>query len=371
MKIAMIGIRGIPASYSGFETAAEELSAGLAERGHEVTVYNRTKDISYGWPRYRGAQLVRLPTWRSKHLSTIVHSFLATMHVVTTRAEIVHYYGAGPGALSWLARLFGKKTVCSVDGLDWSRRKWGAFARTYLRASEALVTKTSDAVITDSPVGEVYYREKYGLETSMIAYGAKVQRQEGTARLTQYGLEPRRYILFVGRLVPEKNVHHLIEAFERLETDMKLVIVGDDPFEKEYVDSLKSHAGPRIVVTGYLSGEGCAELQSNAYVFVLPAEVGGRSPVLLEAMGFGNCVVVSDTPSNLEAIGEAGVSYSVQEGADDLAIKLDHLIAHPELVAEYREKAQQHAARHYVWDEVVAQHERLYGRLLAVNAPAQ
>jgi glycosyltransferase involved in cell wall biosynthesis len=365
MKIAFLGIRGIPASYSGFETAAEELSTRLVERGHEVTVYNRSQDIPYRANQFKRVRLVRIPTWHSKHLATIVHTFLSTLHILTTRTQVVHYFGTGPGALSILPRIFGKKTVCSVDGMDWSRQKWGGFASSYLRRSEAIVTKVAHAVVTDSAVGEEYYRQKYGLQTAMIAYGANTQRHDGAPWLEQYGLEPRKYFLFVGRLVPEKNAHLLIEAFEALDTDMKLVIVGDDPWGKEYVDSLHSQAGDRVVFTGYLYGDGCAALQSNAYAFVLPQGVGGTPPVLLEAMGYGNCVLVSDTPNHIETIDGAGVSFDLSLGVEALRERLAWLIANTDVVEDYRRRAAERVATTYRWDEVVEAHEALYERLLA------
>jgi len=364
VNIAFMGIRGVPASYSGFETAAEEIATRLAQRGHSVTVYNRSQDIPYRSADYRGVRLVRLPTWHSKHLATIVHTFLATLHVLMSRAEVVHYFGAGPGALSIIARLFGKKTVCSVDGLDWSRQKWGGFAQGYLRSSEAVVTKVAHAVVTDSAVGKDYYTQKYGLKTEMIAYGATAQRHDGSPWLEQFGLEPRRYLLFVGRLVPEKNPHLLIEAFNALDTNMKLVIVGDDPWGKEYVDSLKARGNSRVVFTGYLYGEGCAALQSNAYLFGLPQAVGGTPPVLLEAMGYSNCVVVSDTPSHLETIGDAGVSFDLQGGAEALRQRLAWLIENPTVVEAFRQRAAERVAARYQWEQVVDAHEDLYARLL-------
>jgi len=365
VKIAFVGIRGIPAAYSGFETAAEELSTRLVQRGHEVTVYNRSQDIPYRAPSYRGVKLVRIPTWHSKHLATIVHTFLSTLHILTTRAQVVHYFGAGPGALSIIARLLGKKTVCSVDGLDWSRQKWGGIASSYLRSSEAVVTKVAHAVVTDSAVGEEYYRKKYGLQTSMIAYGANTHRHNGSPWLEKFGLKQRKYFLFVGRLVPEKNAHVLIEAFEALDTDMSLVIVGDDPWGREYVESLQKSGGPRVIFTGYLYGEGCAALQSNAYAFVLPQAVGGTPPVLLEAMGYGNCVLVSDTPSHLETIGDAGVSFDLSQVETDLRAKLAWLIEHPDVVEDYRRRAVERVASTYRWDQVVEAHEELYERLVA------
>lgn len=364
MRIAILGIRGLPASYAGFETAAEEITTRLAERGHEVTVYNRSQDIAYRSPSYKGVRLVRIPTWHSKHFATMVHTFLSTLHALTTKAEVVHYFGGPPGALSFIARLFGKKTVCSVDGLDWSRDKWGKFAQGYLRVSESIVIRAAHAIVTDSAVGEQYYREKYGLQTSMIAYGGKTDRLEGAAWLEKFGLEPRRYILSVGRLVPDKNVHHLISAFEQVDTDMKLVIVGDDLWSKDYIESLKRMAGPRVVFTGYLYGEGCAALQSNAYLFALPQMVGGTPPVLLEAMGYGNCVLVSDTPFHMETIGEAGVSFDLEQGDADLTQKLERLIHDPKAVDDYRRLAVERVVSRYQWDQVVDAHEQLYARLL-------
>jgi glycosyltransferase involved in cell wall biosynthesis len=364
MKVAMIGTRGIPARYGGFETAAEQVGTRLVRRGHDVVVYNRSGVNPYAGQAYRGVDLVRLPTWNRKHFATIVHSFLSTIHAMRSDVDVVHYYTAGAGALSFIPKLFGKRTVCSVDGLDWNRRKWGRAASAYLKFSERVVSKLVDEVITDTPVMEQYYQQQYGRQTAMIAYGAPTERIEDLQWLQRFGLEPRRYILFVGRLVPEKNAHVLIEAFEALDTDMKLVIVGDDPFGHDYVDSLKERAGARVVFTGYLYGEGCAALQSNAYVFVLPAEVGGTPPVLLEAMGYGNCVLVSDLPSHLETIGDAGVPYDLEQGVDDLREKLLWLIEKPATVEDYRRRAGQRAAARYQWDDVVDAHEELYTRLV-------
>jgi glycosyltransferase involved in cell wall biosynthesis len=370
MKVAMIGTRGVPARYGGFETAVEQVATRLVQRGHQVVVYNRSGVNPYEEPSYRGVDVVRLPTWNSKHLATIVHSLVSTLHALRTDVDVIHYYTAGAGALAFLSRLFGKQTVCSVDGLDWNRRKWGRAASTYLKLSERVVSRVVDGVITDTPVMEQYYREKYARRTAMITYGAPTERLEDGEWLQRFGLEPRRYVLFVGRLVPEKNAHLLIEAFEALDTGMKLVIVGDDPFGQDYVDSLKQRAGSRVVFTGYLYGDGCAALQSSAYVFVLPAEVGGTPPVLLEAMGYGNCVLVSDMPSHLETIGDAGVAYDLEAGADDLGQKLAWLIGHPETVEDYRHRAAIRVAERYQWDDVVDAHEELYSRLIETRVTA-
>ena len=193
----------------------------------------------------------------------------------------------------------------------------------------------------------------------------------GRKWLERFGLSEREYVLFVGRLVPENNVHVLISAYERIESDKKLVVVGDDPWGKRYVRSLRRTRDPRIIFTGGVYGEGYEELQQNAYLFVLPDEVGGTHPSLVEAMGFGNCVLVNDTASNLEAIADAGFSYSGAEGDRDLERQLDKLLKEPSLVQEYRRKARNHAQRTYRWEDVVAEHERLYQRLLGLEISAE
>jgi glycosyltransferase involved in cell wall biosynthesis len=202
------------------------------------------------------------------------------------------------------------------------------------------------------------------VDSDCITYGIRESRSHGSNLLRQLGLEDREYVLFVGRLVPENNVHHLIRAYERVNTPKKLVIVGDDPWEKDYVRALKATRDPRIVFTGGIYGDGYAQLQQGAYLFVLPDEVGGTHPALVEAMGFGNCALVNDTPSNLEVIQEAGVSYAGREGEADLRNKLQILLDDPQIVNVYRVRAKERASEHYRWEDVVKKHVRLYERLL-------
>jgi glycosyltransferase involved in cell wall biosynthesis len=263
------------------------------------------------------------------------------------------------------------KVVCSVDGTDWQRSKWGAFARWYLRFSERLAILFCHRLIGDSREVVRYYREVYGASASLITYGIRESRSEGLEWLDRFALKPREYVLFVGRLVPENNIHHLIQAFERTNTDKKLVIVGDDPWEKDYVRLLKSTRDPRILFTGGVYGIGYAQLQLNAYAFVLPDEVGGTHPALVEAMGFGNCVLVNDTPSNLEVISNSGFSYRGSEQAEDLQRKLQVLLDNPGLVEEFRLKAERRARANYSWDQVVREHVTLYSNVLAGREAAE
>ncbi len=364
LKIAMIGIKAIPARFGGFETAVDEISRGLVGLGHDVVVYNRAGMSKHPGKYYGGVQLVTLPTLKSKNLSTIVHALLATLHVAFHRVDVVHYFTTGTTVFAPIPRLFGMKVVCSVDGTDWQRGKWGWFARWYLRVSERLATWLCDGLVSDSRAVLRYYRDMYDADSFLVTYGMRDSTCEGQEWLERFGLTSRQYVLFVGRLVPENNIHHLITAFEHTKTDQKLVIVGDDPWEKEYVRALKSTQDPRVVFTGGVYGDGYQQLQRNAYLFVLPDEVGGTHPALVEAMGYGNCTLVNDTPSNVEVIGDAGFSYRGAEGAEDLEKQLQMLIDNVQVVQEFRARASQRALMHYRWEDVVRSHADFYQRVL-------
>jgi glycosyltransferase involved in cell wall biosynthesis len=364
----MIGLKALPPRYGGFETAADEISRRLVALGHEVIVYNRAGLSTYESNDYEGVKLVTLPTINSKNLSSITHALLSTLHVLFHRVDVVQYFTTGTTLFAPLPRLAGMKTVCSVDGTDWQRRKWSRFASFYLRLSEQFAVWFCNALIGDSPEVVRYYRQKYGAKPTLSFYGIRETQTSGKQWLERFRLLPREYVLFVGRLVPENNVHHLIAAFEKTPTDKKLVIVGDDPWGKRHVRSLKSTTDARIIFTGGVYGEGYEQLQQNAYLFVLPDEIGGTHPSLVEAMGFGNCVLVNDTQSNLEAISDAGFSYRGSEGDHDLARLLRKLLDDPVLVAQYRDRAKQHAMANYRWSDVVSEHERLYRRLLGIAA---
>ena len=367
----MLGTRGVPASYSGFETCAEELGARLTARGHEVTVYCRVPHVSYPGSTYRGMRLVKLPTIRSKHFDTIVHALLASLHVCAQRCDVALYFNVGVSPLTWIPRMAGQRVALNVDGLDWKRKKWGPFARAYLRACERWAARCADRVVTDSRRVQQYYRERHGVATTYIAYGAEPVAAPPGAHLARWGLEPRRYVLFVGRLVPENCAHHLVEAFAGLGTDLRCVIVGDAPYSTEYIRALRAAADPRVIFTGYLFGEGYRELTSNAYAFVETAEVGGTHPALLEAMAAGRCVVVNDTPENLETVGDAGFSYEGTMGAVSLRSVLEGLLKDPALAADYGRRALDRVRRYYSWDDVTDRYEQLFRELLDKGAHAR
>jgi glycosyltransferase involved in cell wall biosynthesis len=370
MRVAIIGIKAIPAQFGGFETAVDEISRGLVKCGDHVTVYNRSGMATVRGKSYGGVRLVTLPTIQTKNLSTIVHAFLSSLHAAFTKVDIVHYFTTGTTLFAPLVRITGKKAVCSVDGTDWQRGKWGRLARWYLRLSEKLAVQFCNGLISDSKDVRNYYQKVHGAESCCITYGIRETRAHSSETVERFGLGERDYVLFVGRLVPENNVHQLIRAFEQVTTDKKLVIVGDDPWEREYIRGLKATSDRRIIFTGGIYGDGYAQLQQNAYLFVLPDEVGGTHPALVEAMGFGNCVLVNDTPSNVEVIADAGASYSGTEGVASLRRELQHLVNNPSIVEEYRHRACRRAQENFRWESVVRQHRHFYKSVLESNGSA-
>ncbi|MBU0517778.1 DUF1972 domain-containing protein [bacterium] len=364
MKIAFMGIRGIPASYSGFETFVEQIAKRLVRRGHDVTVYNRSTFVLYRGSEYMGIRLVRLPTLATKHLDSIIHTFFGCLHASFNKYDIVYMCGVGNAPLAFLLRFIRTKVILNVDGADWQRDKWGTFARIYLRICEKIATRSPHVVIADSQVIEKRYRNLFGMETLFIPYGANIRRHEGSDVLERFGLEPRRYVLFVGRMVPENNAHTLIEAFSRVETDLKLAIVGDAPYSDDYKASLKAMAGERVVFTGYLFGEEYQEISSNAYMFVLASGVDGTRPVLLDQMAFSNAVLVRNTPANMEVIGPSGSWFDNSNAEEDLAIKLQYFADHPEEVIALRAAAEERVRKKYSWERVTDRYELLYNLLL-------
>lgn len=364
MKIAMLGTRGVPAAYSGFETAVENIGARLVERGHDVTVYCRAHMVERRDDTYRGMRLVYPPTVRSKHLDTFAHTFVSTLHMaIAARPDVALYFIAGNSPFAGLSRLLGVPSALNVDGLDSQRAKWGRGARRYLRWAERTAPRLASAVITDSRRVQEFYRRGVGAETIYIPYGADMGGADTGESLQRFGLRPRGYVLFVGRLVPENNAHVLIDAFTELATDLKLVVVGDASYADEYRARLMAGTDERVIFTGYLFGEGYRELARNAAVFVVPTEVGGTHPVILEALAAGNAVLVNDHPPNLEAIGDAGASYEGGGGAPALKSALAKLLADPQRIDELRSLAVARASALYSWDTVTEAYEALARKL--------
>ncbi len=368
MKIVILGTRGIPANYSGFETSVEETAWRLTERGHEVYVYCRANNVKIDSLSYRGVNLIILPSITSKYFDTPFHTTLSVFHMLTKKInpDIIQMYGVGNSLWLLPLKLARKPIVAVVDGLDWMRKKWGRFASFFLKLSEHFALWWADEYIVDSRVVIKYYLSNYKKAPLYIPYGSNVSESKLPYNLVQaYGLEPEEYILFVGRLVPEKGVHYLISAFEKVTTDKKLVIVGDNIHGKEYVDRLKSTTDPRIFFLGFVYGEAYKQLNNHAYLYVQPSELEGTSPALLGAMGLGNCVLVSDIPENCETIGNAGLTFKKND-VSDLTFKLQMLVESPLKVKEYKRQAIERVATYYSWDVVTDKYEDLFYQLLGM-----
>src|SRR3954454_7015377 len=369
MKIAILGTRGIPASYSGFETAAEQLAERLTDRGHEVVVYCRPHVVDKRIRTYKGARLVHLPTVRNKYLDTFAHTLLSAIHSAKReKPDVALFFIAGNAPLCMVTRVAGIPTVINIDGLDSDRGKWPALAKAYLRFAERNAPRWADRAITDSHAVADVYEHRYGRRIGVVPYGVEDPGWDGRGTLGQLGLQARRYVLFVGRLEPENNPHLLVEAWARLPlaqtNGMKLVVVGGAPYADDYIRTVMREGDPRVVFPGYVFGRGYWELQRHAYAFVAPTEVGGTHPVILEALAAGNCVLVNDHPPNVETVGEAGVTFSGREGVPSLAAHLERLFDHPEIVEAYRARALERA-QSYSWELVTDAYERLLGDAMA------
>lgn len=363
MKIALLGTRGIPARHSGFETFYEQLAVRLVTRGHEVTVYNRSHFIKDIGKEYNGVKIVSLPSIPTKHLDTITHTFLSTIHSLFSRYDIVYYCIVGNSPLVWIPRIFGMKTLLNVDGEDWAREKWSGFAKWYQKKCEWLAPRTANVIVSDARGIQERYKKLYHVDTVFVPYGANIIRDEGFAALEKWKLQPDQYILYVGRFVPENAIDLLINAFKAVKTDKKLVIVGDAPYADEYRRHLHEIANERVMFTGYAFEADYAQLSSHAYLYVQPSGIDGTRPALLDQMGFGNCVLVRNSKVNMEVIGDCGCFFEKDRPLESLIEKLHYLINSPEVVKTYRDKVRIRIQNYYNWEWITDFYEDLFKRL--------
>jgi len=359
LNVAIMGIRGIPASYGGFETFAEELGARLVKRGHKVTVYGRANIIDYRGDYYRGVRLKILPTIRQKYFDTVFHTFLCVFHTVFERYDVILICNAANSVFSFLPRIFGSKVVVNVDGIERRRKKWGAVGKAWYFLGELFSVLFPNRIVTDARIIQRYYEDRYSKKSVFIPYGVTAEKVLSQDILAKFGVRPNEYFLYVSRLEPENNAHVVIEAFEKVATDKKLVIVGDAPYAKEYIQSLKQTKDKRIIFTGYVFGKGYREFQTHSYCYIHATEVGGTHPALVEAMGYGNCVIANGTSENIEVLGRSGLFYGKND-AEDLSTKLQYVVDNPYLVSEQGEQAQMRAKRDYAWAPIVDKYESLF-----------
>jgi glycosyltransferase involved in cell wall biosynthesis len=354
VRIAILGTRGIPANYGGFETFAEELSTRLAARGHDVTVYCRER---YAFTGYRGVRLVYLPTIRHKYLDTVSHTFISTLHLLANRVDAALYCNAANAVFTILPRMFGMPVALNVDGIERKRRKWNVLARIWYRISEYLSTILPDKFVTDAQVIREYYKQRYGKDSLFIPYGADSECTGTRGALDALGLEPYRYFLYVSRMEPENRALEVRQAFEVTRTTMKLALIGGAPHAGEYIRRVRDTNDSRIVMPGGIYGLGYRELGSWCFAYVHATEVGGTHPALIEAMGRGNLVLYLGTPENAEVCGDAGLPWHDEAG---LSARIMETLEMSEADREgFRARAAQRARERYNWDAVTTQYENL------------
>ena len=356
MRIAVLGTRGIPARYGGFETFAEEIAVRLAERRHAVTVYCRERHVE---SEYRGVRLRYLPTIRHKYFDTVAHTGLSTIDLLFRRFDVILYCNAANAIFTLWPRLIGMPTALNVDGLERYRKKWNRIAKNWYLLSEWMATWCCSAVVTDAERIRDYYLRRYGKQSSFIPYGADTGKVERTDVLQTLGLEPRKYVLYVSRLEPENNALMLREAVEQVRTNFKLVLVGDAPYSADYIRQVKDTRDPRIIMPGAIYGDGYHQLQSHSAVYVQATEVGGTHPALIEAMGRGALVLYLNTPESAEVAADAAVSFE-----NDLAEKLQWAVnlSDEERVAWGR-RAACRVQKLYSWNVVTDAYENLFRQL--------
>ena len=372
-RIAMIGHKFIPSRDGGVEVVVSNLAPHLAQTGYDVTCYNRTnKDHKKlrkekGLAReYRGVHLIWTPTIDRRGLAAMSSSVIATIMASFRRFDLIHFHTEGPCVLCGLPRLLGKKVVVTVHGLDHQRQKWGRFASAYIMQGEKAAVRHANSIIVLSEGVRKYFLEKYGRETVLIPNGIEPAVIRPADEITkQFGLAPREYILFLGRLVPEKGIHYLIEAYRKMRTDKKLVIVGGTSDTNAYVRQLYEMAGndPSIIFTGFQQGLIMEELYSNAYLYVLPSDLEGMPLTLLEAMNYKCCCVTSDIGECADVMDGCGFTFP-RGNVEELRKTLQDLCDHPEKVQEHREEAGRVISSKYTWQDITAQTDELYRKLL-------
>jgi glycosyltransferase involved in cell wall biosynthesis len=362
LRIAYIGGRGVAGKYSGIETYYEETGKRLAQMGHSVTAYCR----SYFTPQireYSGIRTLRLPTIRSKHLETLVHSLLSTIHACFGKYDIIHYQTLGPALFSVFPRLLGKKTVVTVQGLDWQRKKWGWLARQVLKAGEWSSARSPNQTVVVSHALADYYKSQYQTPVAFIPNGTRIRNRTRGKYLEAFGLRTGEYILYLGRFSPEKNCDLLVRAFERLSTTFSLVLAGGSSHTDAYASELRTHQSQRIKILDWISGDALEEVLTNSALFVLPSDLEGSSLALLDAMGAGLCVLASDVPENSEVIGDAGFTFRKGD-QKDLERMLLMLLA-DERVRQTVGKAAQHRVRErYLWSTITEEMDNVYMDLM-------
>jgi glycosyltransferase involved in cell wall biosynthesis len=359
MKIALIGTRGIPAHYGGFETCAEELSRRLVKKGHLVWVYGRSGYYEKKLKEYEGVKLVYFPELKVKALDTLSHTFLSLAHAITKKYDVIFVFNYANSPLLILPKMLGKAVILHLDGLEWSRDKWKGFGEKYFKFAEWLSTKISMDLISDSKSIRAYFEKTYGKATHFIPYGADIQSSQNKLLLQKFGLQSGEYFLQITRFEPENNPLLSIEGFLKMETDKQLVLVGGVQYKTEYSEKIYSIQHPRIRILGFIyDKEILQELRCNCYAYVHGNEAGGTNPALLQAMASGCFVISRDVPFNREVLKNSGIYF--QKNVDDVCEKMSWALQSPDEIRRKGEEGRNIIKNSYSWEAVVDEYEKLF-----------
>lgn len=372
LHIAMIGQKSVPSRDGGVEVVVWELAKRLHEDGYEVDCYNRMgyEDDSVKYVRipgkkgvyYEGIRMIPVPTIKSASFNAVIYAVLATIMASFKKYDVLHFHAEGPCIMLWLPKLLGKKVVVTIHGLDWKRAKWGGFASDIIKSGEKMAAKYADEVIVLSKDVQDYFKETYGRDTHFISNGiSKATKREANEIKTKYGIDKGEYIMTLSRVVPEKGIHYLLEAYREIDSDKKLVIAGGSSNARAYMDLIHKMAkeDKRVILTGFVKGTRLEELISNAYLYVLPSDVEGMSISLLEAMSYGNACLVSDIKENTDVVEDKAESFKHGD-VEDLRQKLSLLLNNPNIVDNYRKNASEYICDRFSWDKMKEETEKLY-----------
>lgn len=373
-RIAMLGHKVVPSRRGGIEMMLTTLCPLLAEKGFDVTCYNRLGDKVEGEyvhqiqdHQYRSVHLKTVPTIQIRGIAAVVYSFLASVHVAFGKYDLIHYHAEGPCAMMWIPKLFGKKCIVTVHGLDWQREKWKkGFGAKYIKLGEIILAHCADEIIVLSENIKKYFFDTYGRTCTLIPNGIEVYETRPAKLISElYGLTRNSFFCSISRLVEEKAIHDLIEAYKMIDTDKKLVIAGESSDTNKYVRRLKEMAdgNPNIIFTGFISGELLQEIFSNAYVYVLPSYLEGMPITLLEAMSYGNCTIGSDIPEIMEVVEDKAVIFE-KGNVVSLAEKMKMLDNNPDLVKQYKNSASEFITEKYSWDKTLEETLKVYRKFI-------
>ncbi len=364
MKIAFIGIRGIPVVYSGYETFSEVMAVELIKKGHEVMVYCRNAYVDPHIKSYKGVKLVILPTIRSKNFDTIIHSFISTIHACFSDYDAILYLSVGNSIFSILPRLCGKRTIVNVDGMDWKRKKWGWFAKWFLNTSEFFATFLPNEIVTDSYFIRDYYLNKYNKKSTYIPYGGFVGNGSNDGLfLKEYDIKKNSYLIWNGRLVPDNHIEDLILAFKSVKKNIKCLILGGDLYKDTYVQSLKKLASTdkRIIFLGFIPHDHAESLVRNSFAYIETKRSGGTHPSLVEAMSVGSLIISNDLQANVDVLGEYGIYYNLNKGFFDLRKQLRYIFQQKSTILNTKRKKQikNRYRSLYTWENIIDSYEKV------------